>query len=80
MTMVEGIIDDRAGPICSAFALFHRGGIDSYIFGSSLGDTTVVCSLDSCLYSWLARMCFANHFCYSATMTHVLHDFGHQAH
>lgn len=47
MTMVEGTIDDRVRLIWSFLAFSRRSGIDSYIFGSILGDTTI------CLFFWI---------------------------
>lgn len=50
MIMVEGTIGDCAR---SFFALSHRSGIDSNIFGSSLGDTTI-CLFFSILLIFMA--------------------------
>ena len=55
MITVEGTTDDRARPLWSIFAVLHWSGIDSTIFGSSLGDTLIVCSSGFCLCPWLAR-------------------------
>jgi hypothetical protein len=78
--MVEGTIGDRVRPLWSFFTVLHWGGIDSHIFGSSLGDTIIVCSFDFCLYPWLARMFSASYFVSYYTFTiHALHSFGHKA-
>lgn len=77
MIMAGGTIDDRAWPLWSFFAVLHWSGIDSTIFGSSLGDTLIVGSFGFCLYLWLARMRFANHLSYLTSTIHALHVFGH---
>ena len=50
MIMVDGTIGNLARPISHFFAVLHLGGIDSYFFGSSLGDTIIVCSFSFLVY------------------------------
>jgi hypothetical protein len=80
MIMVEGTIGDRARPLWSFFTVLHWDGIDSYIFGSSLGDTIIVCSFEflsismACTHVLCELLCFLL-YVYDTRIA----QFGHQA-
>lgn len=78
MIMVEGTIGDWARPLWSFFVVLHWGGINSYIFGSGLGDTTIVCSFGFVNTHGLHACALQTKISASLTSTiHVLHGFGH---
>ena len=73
MITAEGTIDDRAWPLWSLFAVLRWGGIDSTIFGLSLGDTLFVCSFGHCSYPWLARTRCKPLFIFNEYDTRIAH-------
>ena len=79
MIMVDGTIDEPAWPNRPSFTVLLWCGIDFYIFGSSLGDTIIVCLFNSCSYRWLARICIAKHISYLTSTIHALYVFGYEA-
>lgn len=80
MIMVDGTIGDPARPI----SLSSRCCIEVALILTFSGQvweipSLFVCLFDSCLYSWLARMCSATHLSYLTSTIHVLHIFGYEA-